>query len=613
MSYKKQYAVDLAIRLVTDQYGDATGRVFKQLAVKGQLPVAALVRDTGLAAPMVKQALLILLQQNAITAYLQPGEETPRGPKPSVPVYEVQVDRVLQMLRHSRFLLHIKDEAGDVAEHIVAVLLQEGRLRMDQILGSVAARMGQAQEEVADQIRNNFITLVQAHYVERSPPCTLPPPAIAPHPASVKTRKAKTGSEAHAAEQAAALKSFEEAVYDKQRFKVPTELALEMFAAGEEDKGANGTKASSPGAEGEGEGMDVDGGPGAGGKRGAEGDGDDLAFKTVSPAKKAKIRAGTARPDVGAGGGGRGAGGGGGPGSPGQAAEPSVILWRINNDEFNRRFRHQAMVALIREKFDDDAAAVVTAMLAAGRAFETSVKEERGVTLSEDEVESTANKLVESGVIRSMAGVSVPGTLRTLANDAFDMFTHVGIGPQGTSTYVVNSQRIIDLIMLKQVEAVVKCKFGVEGLRIFRLLALRGQLEQKQVADLAMMPTKETRELLYRMLAEGYLMIQDIPKTSDRAPSRTFYTWRVSMLTLSDATAAHLYRAAARVYARLKFEVEKEKELVAMIESAKESKTVTFTLTQAQRQAVARLKRVTEVMETSLQHLDEMIAIFNDF
>lgn len=29
-----------------------------------------------------------------------------------------------------------------------------------------------------------------------------------------------------------------------------------------------------------------------------------------------------------------------------------------------------------------------------------------------------------------MAGVSVPGTLRTLANDAFDMFTHVGIGPQ---------------------------------------------------------------------------------------------------------------------------------------------------------------------------------------
>ncbi len=30
----------------------------------------------------------------------------------------------LACCRHSRFLLHVKDEAGDVAEHIVAVLLQ---------------------------------------------------------------------------------------------------------------------------------------------------------------------------------------------------------------------------------------------------------------------------------------------------------------------------------------------------------------------------------------------------------------------------------------------------------------------------------------------------------
>ncbi len=46
------------------------------------------------------------------------------------------------------------------------------------------------------------------------------------------------------------------------------------------------------------------------------------------------------------------------------------------------------------------------------------------------------------------------------------------------------------------------------GLRVFRLLALRGQLEQKQIADLAMLPPKDTRELLYRMLAGGFVLIQ---------------------------------------------------------------------------------------------------------
>lgn len=36
--------------------------------------------------------------------------------------------------------------------------------------------------------------------------------------------------------------------------------------------------------------------------------------------------------------------------------------------------RHQAIVGLVREKFDEDAAGVVSAMLAAGRPFESSVK-----------------------------------------------------------------------------------------------------------------------------------------------------------------------------------------------------------------------------------------------
>ncbi|PNW72301.1 hypothetical protein CHLRE_16g673900v5 [Chlamydomonas reinhardtii] len=658
MSTRKQYACDLACRLVQDQYGDAVGKVFKLLVSKGQLQLGDIVRGTSMNPNIVKQALLILIQQNCINSYLQPGEETLRGPRPSFYLYEANTDRVLQIIRHPRFLLHIKDEAGEVAEAVIAQLLQEGRLRMDQVLGSVAARLGKAlDKETRDSISNTFISLVQAHYVERSPPCSLPPPAVRPHPNSVRTRKAKSAAsntEGYAADQAAALKSFEELSFEKQRFKVPAELALEMFmsdvpaaaAAAAADGAANGggsgegsgdeegdERAASPDAKmedadgaGESAGGSGAGGSGAGGgrgrkKRAAPDDDDELAIKITAPAKKAKMRAGTARPDVSASpgsqsptrttGGGAGAGRAASPGSP--VAEPAVVLWRVNNDEFNRRFRHQAIVGLVREKFDEDAAGVVSAMLAAGRPFESSVKEERSVQLSEDEVEATAHKLANAGIIPSMAGVSVSGVLRTLANDGFEMFTHVGTGPQGSASYVVNSQRVIDLIMLKQTEAVVKARFDVAGLRVFRLLALRGQLEQKQIADLAMLPAKDTRELLYLMLQGGFVMLQDIPKTADRAPSRTFYTWRVNMTSLSDSTAAQLYRSAGRVWQRLQFETEKEKDLVALIESAKETRTVNFNLTTAQRQAVARLKRVNEVMETSLAHLDQMIAVFNDF
>lgn len=45
-------------------------------------------------------------------------------------------------------------------------------------------------------------------------------------------------------------------------------------------------------------------------------------------------------------------------------------------------------------------------------------------------------------------------------------------------------------------------------MRIFRLLLAKKQLEQKQVADFAMLPQKDARELLYRMLQAGYVSLQ---------------------------------------------------------------------------------------------------------
>ncbi|GFH06521.1 uncharacterized protein HaLaN_01166, partial [Haematococcus lacustris] len=47
------------------------------------------------------------------------------------------------------------------------------------------------------------------------------------------------------------------------------------------------------------------------------------------------------------------------------------VLWRVNSEEFNRRFRHIAIVDMARDRFDSDTARVLEAMLAAGRGYET--------------------------------------------------------------------------------------------------------------------------------------------------------------------------------------------------------------------------------------------------
>lgn len=57
-------------------------------------------------------------------------------------------------------------------------------------------------------------------------------------------------------------------------------------------------------------------------------------------------------------------------------------------------------------------------------------------------------------------------------------------------------------------EGIVKERFGSKCLRVFRLLLLKKVLEQKQVVDMAMIPSKEARELLYSLLAENFVSLQ---------------------------------------------------------------------------------------------------------
>ncbi|NXE17049.1 RPC3 polymerase, partial [Lophotis ruficrista] len=71
--------------------------------------------------------------------------------------------------------------------------------------------------------------------------------------------------------------------------------------------------------------------------------------------------------------------------------------------------------------------------------------------------------------------------------------------------------------------------FGSRCARIFRLLLRKKHLEQKQVEDFAMIPAKEAKEMLYKMLSENFVALQEIPKTPDHAPSRTFYLYAVNV------------------------------------------------------------------------------------
>ena len=58
------------------------------------------------------------------------------------------------------------------------------------------------------------------------------------------------------------------------------------------------------------------------------------------------------------------------------------------------------------------------------------------------------------------------------------------------SPHAMHKQKLPFLVWRQEMEAVIRQRFGAHGLRVFRLLLLHPQLEQKQIAEKAMLPPK---------------------------------------------------------------------------------------------------------------------------
>lgn len=101
----------------------------------------------------------------------------------------------------------------------------------------------------------------------------------------------------------------------------------------------------------------------------------------------------------------------------------------------------------------------------------------------------------------------------------------------GQDAVAVHLKRMVYLLKDEHTNAWITEEFSLIGNRVYRMLKQYGQLEQKNIVEGALAPPRDVRELLYKMLKHGVVQLQELPKTADRNPQKTIYTWFVDQPT----------------------------------------------------------------------------------
>uniref|UniRef100_A0A8D0GA23 DNA-directed RNA polymerase III subunit RPC3 n=1 Tax=Sphenodon punctatus TaxID=8508 RepID=A0A8D0GA23_SPHPU len=294
------------------------------------------------------------------------------------------------------------------------------------------------------------------------------------------------------------------------------------------------------------------------------------------------------------------------------------IYWHVNIDRFHQHFRDQAIVSAVANRMDQTSSEIVRTML----------------RMSEVTTSSSApstQPLSSNEIFRSLpTGYNISKQvldqyLTLLADDPLEF---VGKhGESGGGMFVINLYKALTSLATATLESVVQERFGSRCARIFRLLLQKKHLEQKQVEDFAMIPAKEAKDMLYKMLSENIVSLQEIPKTPDHAPSRTFYLYTVKTLAFARMLLHRCYKSVANLIERRQYETKENKRLLeksqrveAILASmqatgAEEAQLqeIEEMITAPERQQLESLKRNVNKIDASENQVDETIFILESY
>ncbi|KAK2173618.1 hypothetical protein NP493_863g01050 [Ridgeia piscesae] len=294
------------------------------------------------------------------------------------------------------------------------------------------------------------------------------------------------------------------------------------------------------------------------------------------------------------------------------------VFWQIDYQRFNHYLRDQHIINAIGERVDKRAAETVRAIL-------------RLSELSMDFRVPTTNPVSYHEIMQALPkelGVNsetLDQYLKILVDDSMEFILKAD--DSGGGMYVIHLKRALTTICKAHLESVVRERFGSKYFRIFKLLMLKKQLEQKQIEEFAMIPAKEAKDMLYRMFGEQFVTITEVPRTPDHAPSRTFFLFSVNISYVARMLLEQCYKAMFNLTLRREHETKENKRLLdkqqrveAIAASLEQSGAdpsqrdeVEEMITPSERAQLARVKHITNKLEQSELQLEETVFVLQTY
>ncbi|KAK0545101.1 RNA polymerase III subunit C82 [Tilletia horrida] len=158
-------------------------------------------------------------------------------------------------------------------------------------------------------------------------------------------------------------------------------------------------------------------------------------------------------------------------------------------------------------------------------------------------------------------------------------------GTRVSNVYVVEYAEICARLKRSILKDVVGEKFGAAAVRVIGVLLEKGKLEEKYISKLGLLSLSHTRHICARLFESSLLGLQEVPKSNDRQPGRTFFLWYVDLPSAYAWLLEGMYQTLARLGERRGEELRRERALLNKVERTDVAASMTALLNESEKGA----------------------------
>ncbi|CAO3639249.1 unnamed protein product [Mucor hiemalis] len=300
----------------------------------------------------------------------------------------------------------------------------------------------------------------------------------------------------------------------------------------------------------------------------------------------------------------------------------SDVFFVLNYEKFNLYFRNQLVAEFAASRINRTAGIVMKTFFRSGKSKMRLVKEDYSPAAT---VTRIANMLEPD--VFSRGDIVLPldpqnprkkPSVNEVVQGYIDLLRVDSSGfiklrdELGSGQYSVNFEKVRHAMKKKLFEGLLADRYGDSSCRIIRILIDKGKLDESQIQKYSMLPPKDVRHKLDILLTAGVVEIQEVPRSADRAPSRSYHLWYVPLEKCFDELLDNVYKTITNLQQRKVEELFKRTRLIDKLNRKDVIENMAL-LGEIDKAEVSKMDKVIETIEVSKGRLDVMAMILRDF